>query len=55
VEIDAVKGSNSDSEHKLEEAEDESNESAHHASAARVVADNVESAHFAEMVCVVFG
>jgi len=54
VEIDAVKSGNGDSEHKLEESEDESDKGTQHASAAGVVADKVESTHFNEVVRGVF-
>ena len=47
VEVDAVKTSDGDSEHELEESKDESYEGTEHASAAGVVANEVESTHFA--------
>ena len=50
VEIDTVKTSDGDSEHELEESKDEADEGTHHASAAGVVANEVESTHFVEIV-----
>jgi hypothetical protein len=54
VEIDTVQTRDGNSEHELEESKDEADEGAHHASAAGVVADKVESTHFVEIVRVVF-
>ena len=54
VEVDTVQSSNGDSEHELEESKDEADEGTHHASAAGVVANKVESTHFVEVVRVVF-
>lgn len=47
VEVDAIKTSDGDSEHELEESKDESYEGTEHASAAGVVANEVESTHLA--------
>lgn len=51
VEIDTVQAGDGDSEHELEEPKDKSDQCSHHASAARAVAQKVESTHFAGVVC----
>ena len=54
VEIDTVQTSNGDSEHELEKSKDESDKGTQHASATGVVANEVESTHFVEMLRVLF-
>jgi hypothetical protein len=50
MKINAVQASDGDGEYKLEESQDESDDSTDHASAARAVAHKVESTHVVEVV-----
>lgn len=54
VEVDTVQAGDGNSENKLEEPQDESDQCSKHASAAGAVAHKVESTHFARVVCVMW-
>ena len=50
MKVDTIQSGNGDSEDELEESKDEADEGTCHASAAGVVADEIESTHVVEIV-----